>query len=622
VSHTGLRSIGKVGLVLLLVAAALLPVLLRTRTAAELNTHGLVLGPDGDYVTSEACRECHSAQFDSWHHSYHRTMTQAAGPGVILAPDEDAVLETCSRTYHVWREGDDLWVEMPDPEVDAPGAMAALYETPPENLPRIQRRVVMTTGSHHYQAYWIRSGVGNALRQFPFVYHLEEKRWIPKHESFLCPPNNYPQYAVWNLGCIRCHSVAGQPQLDETGGLNSRAVELGIACESCHGPGRQHVEHQQNLKAGLDTAAEDTIVNPSRLPHELSTQVCGQCHSSFSPLASVNWSVYGFSRSFRPGEEIERSRHTLTFDAPESDERLSLLMETGGLESHYWPDAAARTGGREYLGMLESSCYRQGDMSCLTCHSMHEYTEPADQIKANLDRNDACLNCHAEIGEAAISQHTHHAEGSAGSQCVNCHMPYTTYALFKSIRSHRIDSPVPESVAGGGRPNACNLCHLEQTLQWSAERLTEWYAQPERTFEDDEQSVAAGVLWLHRGDAAQRAISAAAAGLTETSGPTEKEWLIPHLAEALNDPYAAVRMVAYRSLKTLTGDDFPYDYVAPVPQRIAVLEGLQAKWQDRQADRAMDLSEQLLFLPDGALDHDAVLRLQDNREYRQLTIAE
>src|SRR5207237_4419640 len=32
-------------------------------------------GPAG-YVGSKSCRSCHADQFDSWHRSYHRTMTQ------------------------------------------------------------------------------------------------------------------------------------------------------------------------------------------------------------------------------------------------------------------------------------------------------------------------------------------------------------------------------------------------------------------------------------------------------------------------------------------------------------------------------------------------------------------
>ena len=42
----------------------------------------LIPAPDGDggYIGSSGCKSCHQKEFTSWHGSYHRTMTQVAGP--------------------------------------------------------------------------------------------------------------------------------------------------------------------------------------------------------------------------------------------------------------------------------------------------------------------------------------------------------------------------------------------------------------------------------------------------------------------------------------------------------------------------------------------------------------
>ena len=54
-------------------------------------------------------------------------------------------------------------------------------------------------------------------------------------------------------------------------------------------------------------------------------------------------------------------------------------------------------------------------------------------------------------------------------------MPHTTYGLVKAIRSHEISSPnVRESVTAR-RPNACNLCHLDKTLEWTNSHMHDWY---------------------------------------------------------------------------------------------------------------------------------------------------
>ena len=91
--------------------------------------------------------------------------------------------------------------------------------------------------------------------------------------------------------------------------------------------------------------------------------------------------------------------------------------------------------------------------------------EPNDQLSAVGKSNMACLQCHEKLSEPeALTAHTHHAANSSGSECYNCHMPHTNYALFKAIRSHRVDVPRVVSVQSNSRPNACNLCHLDQTL--------------------------------------------------------------------------------------------------------------------------------------------------------------
>ncbi|MCC6509538.1 MAG: hypothetical protein IT423_10550, partial [Pirellulaceae bacterium] len=40
------------------------------------------------FVSSAACQECHQDQFDTWHDSFHRTMTQVAHPSTVVAPFE------------------------------------------------------------------------------------------------------------------------------------------------------------------------------------------------------------------------------------------------------------------------------------------------------------------------------------------------------------------------------------------------------------------------------------------------------------------------------------------------------------------------------------------------------
>ena len=154
------------------------------------------VGGDVEYATSKSCQECHTDQYDSWHQSWHRTMTQQADPDSIAAPVGEYRLTSHGREFIITRAEDGLSVETPDPEWERQMYLRGADVSTFTNTPRVKRRVVMTTGSHHYQAYWIHGHAGADLFQVPFIYHLEEDRWIPKESSFLQDPHAGPEFSV------------------------------------------------------------------------------------------------------------------------------------------------------------------------------------------------------------------------------------------------------------------------------------------------------------------------------------------------------------------------------------------------------------------------------------------
>ena len=159
-----------------------------------------------------------------------------------------------------------------------------------------------------------------------------------------------------------------------------------------------------------------------------------------------------------------------------------------------------------------------------------------------------CVDCHPNEAED-ISAHTHHPADSEGSRCYNCHMPHTTVGLLGLIRSHRVDSPNAQRTLDSGRPNACNLCHLDKTFTDVAEHLTEWYGQSPLDRPANHEDVAASIVWLLSGDAVQRATAAWHMGWPPAQEASGTEWQAPFLARTLDDSYSAVRYIAGRALK-------------------------------------------------------------------------
>jgi hypothetical protein len=190
-------------------------------------------------------------------------------------------------------------------------------------------------------------------------------------------------------------------------------------------------------------------------------------------------------------------------------------------------------------------------------------------------------------------------------------MPQTTYALFKAIRSHRIDSPNVTSTLQTGRPNACNLCHLDQSLGWTQGHLVSWYGQVNVELPADHKNTPAMSIHALRGDAAVRVISAAAFGSAPAIAASPHASPVQVLAELLVDPYAAVRFVAARSLRAQPGyADLDYDFLAPPA----------AREQARQAVRLRLTATGKL--PENSLDELTLHVLLSARDNRPVTIAE
>jgi hypothetical protein len=444
------------------------------------------ISEDG-YATSQTCKACHPSEYETWHGSYHRTMTQVATPATVVADFNDAIVDAVrGRAMNLEHRGTELWAEFDDPD----------WEGGPGGAPRITRQVVLITGSHRQQIYWYPTGNGRTLGHLPSIYLIAERQWIPRRTAVMHPPEQlFSETGSWNGVCVACHTTLGKPGFDtpfrsqpiQTQTVDTRAAEFGISCESCHGPGEAHERLNRNPARRywfhLSGRPDPTTVQPLRLDPQRSSQVCGQCHSVWEFYDSEGErqaNVRGLP--YRPGDDLTQTRFLAQPARSLDSSALNVILsdDPDFVKDSFWSDGMVRVTGREYNGMIESPCYRKATddrrmLSCFSCHVLHKPVDDprpipdwADaQLKSGMDGNAACLQCHASLG-TNLSSHTKHAAGSPGSSCYNCHMPYTTYGLLKTIRSHQISSPSVAASLQTGRPNACNLCHLDRTLAWTA----------------------------------------------------------------------------------------------------------------------------------------------------------
>jgi hypothetical protein len=607
-----------------------------TATDAEQRIDRPIVVHKQGYVGSQSCRQCHADQYDSWHASYHRKMTQVATPEAVIGDFDDFETTIHGHAMRLTREGDQYFYEGPNLE----------WAGPQHEMPRVKRQIVQTTGSHHMQIYWYTTGKGRVLASLPLVWLNEESQWVPRPAIFLRrqPLRLSSQPGRWNRQCLRCHATNPQvglqlvglaaPTREQSENAQTHVSEFGISCEACHGPAEQHVEWHIRKHQIREADQHKDLVVPSQLSAQRSSEVCGQCHGilDFNGMeAFAHWARHGFK--FRPGDQLDNDIRTVVrFDPKDQAAEIDFTnIPKSGL---MWSDGMVRVSGREYNGLINSPCFKHDDesnrMTCLSCHSMHEPTDDLaelanwadDQLAPGMRTNQACTQCHVEYrNEDILLSHTHHQAGSSGSQCYNCHMPHTTYGLLKAMRSHTIDSPTVQASLATGRPNACNACHLDKTLAWSAKYLNQWYGIEEPQLDKDQQTIAASALWALKGDAGQRALMAWSMGWPDAREVSETDWMTPYIAQLMVDDYEAVRLIATRTMHKQTGfEDLKYNPSAPPQQCFEIILRIAKNgYVARPGDKILTTGPNLLIGADGKIleeEFKGLLNARDQTEVR------
>lgn len=519
-----------------------------------------------DYVQSETCRRCHGDHYRTWRQTFHRTMTQEARPGAVLGDFENATYTYDGVVSRFTRQGDDYFIET----LGADG--------------RMQRfRVVRTVGSRRIQQYVTK--VGDRRLRLPLAWNVEEGRWFHLAGGFLHPDGaDFNEHlALWDANCIFCHNTKAQPGYDfakQT--FASRVEQLGIGCESCHGPGEEHASRNANplrrYTLYFSERPDPTIVNPKRLSKEAQVQVCGHCHGQRLPNPTER-----IRQFMTEGDPYTAGGDLGAFTTPIwRDSHLPGI----DLSLRFWRDGTPRLTAYEYQSLLMTADYQRGNLTCISCHTMHG-GDPRGMIEPEMRGAAACMQCHA-ADVPDVAAHTKHAAGGVGSDCYACHMPKIVYGILTAHPTHRISSPDPSRAWVHQMPEACTLCHTNRTAAWASDatRALWGVSSASDAPRDGAFAVAESVRALLAGDVVQRALAADAFGDARgyAADPAARLWAVPLLLVAAEDPYPAVRHMAMRSARRLAeragvGGGLPaFDALAPPDARRAALDGWRAWW--------------------------------------------
>jgi predicted CXXCH cytochrome family protein len=368
------------------------------------------------YVGSAACQKCHEQIYDHW--------KKTPMANVVRDPREhpDAIIPNLA-TNNV--------------------------------SPKFTKdQVAFVYGSIWKQRYFTK--IGDDYFPEPAQWDITNKKWLPymvaKGTDWwvpFYPPDNMQRPT--GPTCDGCHSVGYNIQ-------TKQVAEWNVGCERCHGPGSAHVDH----------ATRDNISNPARLDYVSATDTCIQCHSQGRPLTNpiegkyYDWPV-GYHAGLNLRDYWQLEEHTL-----------------GQQTFTHFPDSTAHKNRMQGNDFVQSVMYRRG-VTCFDCHDVHgtdNYAELRQPV------NKICLDCHGSGSrngprETTLAKHTHHKDGSTGSECVACHMPKIEVTIpGVNVSAHTFAFITPAMTDKYKIPNPCTSCHTDKTTAWATDAMRQW---PERS---------------------------------------------------------------------------------------------------------------------------------------------
>ncbi len=363
------------------------------------------------FVGSHACKKCHEKEYNGWR--------QTRMANVVRDPKQhpEAVLGDFTHDDPIRTFGLD--------------------------------QVAFVYGSRWKQRYFTKRG--DDYFPLPAQWDIKKAKWLPYHveqgTDWWVPfygPTNFDRPT--GPTCDGCHSVNYDIE-------TKHVTEWNVGCEKCHGPGSAHVQHP----------TRNNIVNPETLDSVRGNDVCMQCHSQGRPLTDpIAGKHYDWPVGYLPGKRLADYWHL-----EETKSGVTNFFQYSDLTSH-----KNRMQANDFV---QSVMYHR-ELRCFDCHQVHS---PANASNLKIAGNALCLDCHTKENPAGlhgtVSEHTHHAEASVGSQCVACHMPKIEQTIKDNyVSAHTFRFITPAETEQSGIPNPCTTCHADKSTEWAAEQLKTW----------------------------------------------------------------------------------------------------------------------------------------------------
>jgi hypothetical protein len=343
-----------------------------------------------NYVGDGACAQCHREKVDSFHQTSHYLTSRL--------PDKSSILGKFTKDSNTRGTSNPELSFRMDEKADG-FFQTAVVGIDPYTTERTERfgLVVGSGGKGQTYLFW----KDDKLFELPVSYWTE-LGWVnsPGYRDGVA---NFDR--VITPRCLECHATYFESMPPPPNRYDKSAFVLGITCEKCHGPGREHVQFEESKPA---PSSDPVILRPKRFSRDRQMDLCGWCHSGAGVTLAPAF-------SYLPGGPLGKY---LQLPAPD-------------------PNAKIDVHGSQVELLEKSRCFQASAMTCLTCHDIHTVQHDPSDFSQH------CLSCH-KPGTVTFPKRNHHAE----SNCIDCHMPCqeTSLIVFNfdgkqatpTVRSHWI----------------------------------------------------------------------------------------------------------------------------------------------------------------------------------------
>ena len=409
--------------------------------------------PAPEFVGGATCSGCHADQAKAWQGSHHQLAMQEASASTVLGDFDNAKFRHYGVESTFFKRDGKFMVR-----TDGPDGKLADFE------------IGRTFGVWPLQQYLI-AFPGGRYQALGIAWDARAKgeggqRWFHLYPNEKLPPGDQLHwtglYQNWNLQCAACHSTNLKKGYDAAGNTYKTTFsEINVACEACHGPGSRHAEWAKQarapypphgdkglaiLKAGWKEAwrfpaSDAKHAERDRPADEAAMNTCAACHARRSTIAEGG----------TPGALLEDTHRLAPLTPP-----------------NYYADGQQRDEVYVWSSFLQTKMHQKG-VGCMDCHDAHT-------LKLRAEGNALCSRCHNAAAFDTEKHHFHKA-GTAGAQCVECHMPARNYMVVDARRDHGIRVPRPDLSPSLGSPNACTQCHAGRKPDWAAAAMDKWYGK-------------------------------------------------------------------------------------------------------------------------------------------------